>query len=255
MSEDKKVPTEKDLININAGKRNAFLKKLAFDKYPSANGAFQGRAFNTSAQDISKNSDPSYTLPQTTESFDLWVTEINYGYGLTGSNAASRFYNRFYPQYFRKNPIQVKGVCRDEVEYNDLAKFIREQQVNATIDHNNLFLLQIPGGGIRSIGVVSSFQSGISVQNQGIPIAPEFNFEFIVFRDLTDAFDSQYNGNTKFSYFKNSSTIEIDTGRSPAIFSTDAGSIKPFNPKKRPSAPLTDPTDGINGGTDGAKGS
>jgi hypothetical protein len=248
MSENKNTPKLNELINQSAREEKAFLKRLAYGDYSAV--VKDGISFNPT------NNDPKNTLPQNTESFDLWVTEVMYGYGLTGSNAPSRFYNKFYSQYFRKDPIQVKGICKDESEYNELAKFIRETQVNATIDHNNLFLLQIPGAGIRSIGMVSGFQSGISSNNQGIPIAPEFNFEFIVFRDLTDAYDAQYSSNVKFSYFTNTyGVITDDRKKTPALFSTDQGSIKPFNPPKNPTAPKKDPTEGINGGTNGAKGS
>jgi len=254
MSERKEIPKTNELINRSAGERKAFLKRLSYGNYSDVGRGVV--AFNSTASDVAKNNDPKFTMPQNTESFDLWVTEVGYGYGLTGASAASRFYNKFYSQYFRKDPIQVKGVCRDESEYNALAKFIRETQVNATIDHNNLFLLQIPGAGIRCIGLVSAFQAGISVKNQGIPVAPEFNFEFIVFRDLTDAYDAQYSTNAEFSSFTNTPTVTIDEGKKiPAVFSTDAGSIKPFNPKARPTASTTDPTEGLNGGTNGARGS
>ena len=254
MSENKNIPRLKELINQNAREEKAFLKRLSYGNYKDVGPDVI--AFNSTASDIKNHNDPRFTMPQNTESFDLWVTEVTYGYGLTGATASSRFYNKFYSQYFRKDPLQVKGVCKDELEYNELAKFIRETQVNATIDHNNLFLLRVPGAGIRSIGMVSAFQAGISVKNQGVPVAPEFNFEFIVFRDLTDAYDAQYSTNAQFSSFTNVPGVTIDEGKKiPAVFSTDDGSIKPFNPKRRPSASTTDPTEGINDGTNGARGS
>ena len=252
MSEKKITPRQQQLINKNAGERKAFLKKISYgtDSY-SQSGQL---GFNQAASD-NKEEYRKFTLPQDTASFDLWVLEVNYGYGLVGQNAVSRFYNKFYPQYFKRNPFQIKGLCKDEAEYNALAKFIREQQVNATIDHNNLLLLEVPGAGIRSIGMVSAFQAGVSTQNQGIPVAPEFKFEFIVFRDLTDAYDSQYNKNTHFSYFTNAPSIKINEGeKTPAIFTTDEGSIKPFTPSEKPTPPKRSPTEGINGGTNGAKG-
>ena len=252
MSEDKLEPTVDQLINRKA-KGKAFLKRLSYGSgsYPS-----NSVGFNVSAADNRPNY-RQFTSPQDTTQFDLWVTEVSYGYQLVGSDAASRFYNKFYPQYFRKNPIQVQGVCRDEIEYNALAKFIREQQVNATIDHNNLFLLEIPGAGIKAIGVIPNFQAGIDSQNQGIPVAPEFNFEFIVFRDLTDIVDSSFDyGNASFSSFQNNNGREIvDDPKLPAIYSKDKGSIKPFNPPKRPSTSPNNSTEGINNGTNGARGS
>lgn len=252
MSENKPQPTKEQLINEKAiGK--AFLKRISYGtgSYPTGSNGF-----NVSASD-NKADYAKFTSPQDTTQFDLWITEVLYGYQLIGSNAASRFYNKFYPQYFRKNPIQVKGVSRDETEYNALAKFIREQQVNATIDHNNLFLLEIPGAGIRAIGAIPSFQAGIDAQNQGIPVAPEFSFEFVVFRDLTDIVDSNFDyGNASFSSFqKNNGREIVDDPTLPAIYSKDKGSIKPFNPSKRPLASSTNPTEGINNGTNGARGS
>jgi len=256
MSEKKITPKQQQLINKNAGERKAFLKKISYgtDSY-SQSGQL---GFNQAASD-NKEEDRKFTLPQDTASFDLWVLEVNYGYGLVGQNAVSRFYNKFYPQYFKRNPFQIKGLCKDEAEYNALAKFIREQQVNATIDHNNLFLLEIPGAGVRSLGVVMSFQAGVSVQNQGIPVAPEFVFEFVIFRDLTDPHDINFNRNAKFSEFikyPTNKTATIKDGQKiPAIFSTDAGAIKPFNPARQPFTSNNDPISGINDGTKGAKGS
>jgi hypothetical protein len=54
-------------------------------------------------------------------------------------------------------------------------------------------LLEVPASGIRCIGLIPSFKGGIETQNSGIPIAPEYNFEFIVLRDLNDTNDTAFN--------------------------------------------------------------
>lgn len=246
MSENKNTPKSTDLINKKAiGK--AFLKRLAYGKDTYASNSL---GFNYDQ----KKSD--YTAPQDSSQFDLWVTEVNFGYTLVGSNAASRFYNKFYPQYFRKNPVQIKGVCRDEAEYNYLAKFIREQQVNATLDHNNLLLLVVPAAGIKAIGVIPEFQAGISTQNLGIPVAPEFAFEFIVFRDLLDSIDADPSKSLlRISAFESNRNRQIiDDPSLPAIFSKDKGTVKPYNPPNKPNQPPSNNTNTINSAANGAKG-
>lgn len=246
MSENKNIPKTEELINQKAlGK--AFLKRVAYGKDTYASNSL---GFNYDQ----KRS--NYTAPQDSSQFDLWVTEVNFGYSLIGSNAASRFYNKFYPQYFRKNPIQIKGVCRDEAEYNYLAKFIREQQVNATIDHNNLLLLAIPAAGIKAIGIIPEFQAGISTQNLGIPTAPEFTFEFVVFRDLLDSIDADPSKSLlRISAFESNRNRQIvDDSTFPAIFSKDAGKIKPYNPPNRTRQNNVSSELNINSATNGAKG-
>lgn len=273
-----KPPIEnKNLIIKGAGTNQAFLKKVSGRKVAESGEIlikespdFENRPSFNPVQ----GSDLEYTIPQQNEKFELWITEVNYGYGINGQFATSRLYNKFYPQYFTKNPIQVKGICKDEVEYNKLATFIRQQQVNVTIDYNNLFVLEIPAAAIRCFGVVDNFVAGVSSEDVGIPVAPEFNFNFIVFRDLNDPKDSILTeSKASFStlYNRDRNIIINDDAQLPAIFSTKAigGDVKPQVPKtvpkysewlgKRKSTPRLATQwrrlRAINNGTNGAKGS
>ena len=118
--------------------------------------------------------------------FDLWVTEVNYGFSVSGPTAISQYYRRHYTQSINLTPISVKGVCSDENEYDDLASFIREGQVAATAEPKNTFRLFIPGAKVDCIGVVDVFRGGFITNNTGVPVAPKFEFNFIIFKDLKD---------------------------------------------------------------------
>ena len=118
--------------------------------------------------------------------FDLWVTEANYGFNVSGPTAISQYYRRHYTQAINLTPISVKGVCSDENEYDDLASFIREGQVAATAEPKNTFRLFIPGAKIDCLGVVDVFRGGFITNNTGVPVAPKFEFNFIIFKDLKD---------------------------------------------------------------------
>lgn len=118
--------------------------------------------------------------------FDLWVTEVNYGFSVSGPTAISQYYRRHYTQSINLTPISVKGVCSDENEYDDLASFIREGQVAATAEPKNTFRLFIPGAKVDYIGVVDVFRGGFITNNTGVPVAPKFEFNFIIFKDLKD---------------------------------------------------------------------
>lgn len=265
---DKNVPkkenlqaqTTGDLINQNAGEKNATLRTLAFGSSYGIVNAKASNSFNASPQHYLSLS------PQIIANFDIWVTEVNYGYGIDGTIAASHFYNKFYPQYFRKDPIRVNGICRHEAEYNALATFIRKQQVNASVDENNLLELEIPGAGIRVIGVIPNFVGGIVSDNTGIPIAPDFQFEFIVFRDLNDPTDSNAQfgpGEYQISTFLKDPAIQInDSGVSYAIYSpsVNGGPVQPFNLEAKKYKKVqwwarSNPNEDINNGTNGARGS
>lgn len=116
--------------------------------------------------------------------FDLWINEVTYGYGTKGIWATSKYYKRYYPQAFDQTPISVKGICRDELEYEELASFIREQQIAMSWRAENLFKLYIPPAGIDMLGTINTFRGGIQAKNKGIPVAPEFEFDFLVIYDL-----------------------------------------------------------------------
>ena len=118
--------------------------------------------------------------------FDLWVTEVNYGFSVSGPTAVSQYYRRHYTQAINLTPISVQGICYDENEYDDLASFIREGQVAATTEPKNTFRLFIPGAKVDCIGVVDVFRGGFITNNTGVPVAPKFTFNFIIFKDLKD---------------------------------------------------------------------
>lgn len=118
--------------------------------------------------------------------FDLWITEASYGYSTIGPSAVSKYYSRTYTHSFRLTPASIKGICRDENEYDDLGDFIREGQIAVSRDHRNVFRLYIPGAKIDYIGVIESFQGGFNANNRGIPLAPRFEFDFTIFKDLND---------------------------------------------------------------------
>lgn len=257
---DKQRPNTQDLINKNAGTKNATLRTLAIGSSYGIVNSKDLNSFNSSPQNYLSLS------PQQIANFDLWVTEVNYGYGVDGVTAASHFYNKFYAQYFRKDPIRINGICRHEAEYNALATFIRKQQVNASVDENNLLELEIPGAGIRAIGVIPNFVGGIVSDNTGIPVAPDFQFEFIVFRDLNDPADSNASfapGEYQISTFLKDPAIQInDSAVSYAIYSPSVnnGPVKPFNLEAKKYQKVkwwanSNPNEDVNGGTNGARGS
>lgn len=118
--------------------------------------------------------------------FDLWITEAAYGFAVGGPKAVSKYYSRYYTQAFGLTPISVKGVCANENEYDDLADFIREGQVALSQEPKNVFRLYIPAAKIDCLGAIDTFRGGFVTNNTGIPVAPEFEFGFIVFLDLND---------------------------------------------------------------------
>lgn len=149
--------------------------------------------------------------------FDLWITEAKYGYSVVGPTAVSKYYTRTYTHSFKLTPANVQGVCRDENEYDDLADFIREGQIAASQNAENVFRLYIPAAKIDYIGVIESFQGGFNAQNRGVPIAPKFNFDFTIFKDLND--NVQKFGTTARTIIYN--------------FDTDAYWVQKFNDYKK----------------------
>ena len=118
--------------------------------------------------------------------FDLWITEATYGYSVAGPTAVSKYYTRTYTHSFKLTPANIKGRCRDENEYDDLADFIREGQIKVSQNPENLFRLYIPGAKIDYLGVIEVFRGGFDANNKGVPVAPEFEFDFTIFKDLND---------------------------------------------------------------------
>lgn len=187
-------PAPKDTELIIKGPNNYLVGKKSFL-----------RKLNYSSKDIYGHNrvngptDLGYINAQRGEKFDLWVTEANTGYGMKGVNATSRYFKKFYPQSYEQKNIVVNGVCVDEAEYNHLASFIREQQVDVTTDHNNLLYLEIPPAGVKAVGVISSFVGGVTTENTGVMVAPTFTFEFFIIKNLNDQFDNNLLNNYGFS--------------------------------------------------------
>lgn len=262
---EKPTYTTNDMILKRHGAKKSFLKSLNGQKTQklnvSASPEYDGRkGFNS-------NTDSYYykreSYPMINKQFDIWVTAVNYGYGVIGQEATSQFYNKFYPQRFSRTPISVEGICRHEMEYNELSRFVRENQVNATIDHNNLMLLDIPFAGIRCIGLIPEIDAGVAVENNGIPLAPTFVFNFLVLRDLKDENDNKFSQGAvaKFSHFEKSNKIIDDVDDSvPLIFSSPAlklnGNVNSAGRRQTNPRPRTNRANSnISSGTNGARGS
>jgi hypothetical protein len=179
----KRVPTSSDTIQKVT--QSAFLAKVTVP--------FNNKDINsTYQQHINKgywnNRDINPNGPNTAISsrFDLWVTEVNYGFNVSGPAAVSKYYRRHYTKTINLTPISVQGVCYDENEYDDLASFIREGQVAATTEPKNTFRLFVPAAKVDCLGVIGGFKGGFTSNNRGVPIAPQFTFDFVIFKDLKD---------------------------------------------------------------------
>jgi hypothetical protein len=184
---NKPTPVDNQLINKSVSGKKAYLRKLN-----SSNKDVYG-------QNGVNNNGQSYKSPQPEHKFDLWVTEVNYGYSMKGVDATSRYYKKYYPQAYGQLPISVRGTTINEKEYNYLASFIREQQTDVTTDHNNLLLLEIPAAGVNAVGLIESFIGGVQSNGQGIPVAPEFEFSFTVIESLNDYKDTHDDDGKSFS--------------------------------------------------------
>ena len=133
--------------------------------------------------------------------FDLWVEEVNYGFSVSGPKAASKYYTRHYSQSLNLTPLAVSGICYDENEYDDLADFIREGQVALADEAKNVFRIFVPAAKIDCLGAITEFSGGFQSNNTGIPVAPKFRFNFIIFKDLRDS--SQSIGSTAKTLIEN----------------------------------------------------
>lgn len=174
----KTPPKNSDLIQ-KGNTIHAFLAKvqIPLDKVEqtvAGKGFYNEEKLNKSTN-VAKNS-----------RFDLWITEANYGYSAIGPTAVSKYYTRTYTHSFKLTPASIQGICRDENEYDDLADFIREGQIAISQNPENVFRLYVPGAKIDYIGVVESFQGGFIGNNRGVPVAPQFKFDFTIFKDLND---------------------------------------------------------------------
>jgi hypothetical protein len=249
---NKPSPTADQLANKSVSGKKAYLRKLNW-KNEDVYGQYKVN-----------NNDRSYVSPQPEHKFDLWVTEVNYGYSMKGVDATSRYYKKYYPQAYGQLPISVRGTTINEKEYNYLASFIREQQTDVTTDHNNLLLLEIPAAGVSAVGLIESFIGGVQSNGQGIPVAPEFEFSFTVIENLNDYKDTHDDGRS-FSEIMlitgNKDTVTLLTDESFQLElmykgSQDPGDIKPAvnSPKKTPTRSKTGKNNSVNKGTNNTRG-
>lgn len=182
----KKAPTNDDLIQ-KGNTTHAFLAKTV-TPFNNTRGItnqeftdLAAKGFYEAENIISGDGNPSIY-----SRFDLWVTEVNYGFAAANQMAVSKYYTRAYSRSLKLTPISVQGICYNENEYDDLADFIREGQVAISQEPKNTFRLYIPAAKIDCIGVIESFQAGFNPNNQGVPTAPRFQFDFVIFKDLND---------------------------------------------------------------------
>jgi hypothetical protein len=185
----KPLPQSKDIIIKSLDRSVASLSKINWSSAINKGNAGGGGVNKTGPVTVTND----YVVEQQEETFNLWITQTMSGFGIKGPSFSSHYYKKFYPQSFEQMPIAVSGVCVDEVEYNYLAAFVREQQVAMTVDYNNLFRLEIPAANVDALGFISKFTGGVSVENTGVPLAPVYTFDFQVFKNLNDSNDT---GNT-----------------------------------------------------------
>lgn len=182
----KNAPTNDDLIQ-KGNTTHAFIAKTVTPFNNSrgiSNQEFNelaGKGFYDASDIISGTGNPSMY-----SRFDLWITEVSYGFAAANQTAVSKYYTRSYSRSLKLTPISVQGICYNENEYDDLADFIREGQVAISQEPKNTFRLYIPAAKIDCIGVIETFQGGFNPNNQGVPTAPRFQFDFIIFKDLND---------------------------------------------------------------------
>lgn len=183
----KKTPPKNEDLIQKGNTIHAFLAKVNIPLSEIENNKENSYTISQSNQGYFNNEPLNIKKNKSTVSrFDLWITEANYGYSIIGPTAVSKYYTRSYSHSFRLTPANVKGVCRDENEYDDLGDFIREGQIAISQNPENLFRLYIPGAKIDYLGVIETFKGGFDAKNKGVPLAPKFEFDFTIFKDLND---------------------------------------------------------------------
>lgn len=131
---------------------------------------------------------PSNTSP--TSSIELYVLEVDYGYEVDGSEAFSKYYQRFYPISSVIRTATIKCVARNEYEYEDFAWWVRKAQTDMSKGLVGTMGIYVPAAGINASGFIPTFPfklgaaAGESVNP--VPIAIEFQFEFLITQDNTD---------------------------------------------------------------------
>lgn len=137
----------------------------------------------------------SYRLPNgTVRQRKIWVMKIEQGHQLSGIAAQSAVTKHFYPRSYAPGQLTVSGRCRTEIEYQRLARFIRNHHrsiINSQYTnfartslnapgYNLLLKLSIPDEGILIRGWVPNF----SITKKGyFNPAPEYQMPFHVVFD------------------------------------------------------------------------
>lgn len=187
----KNTPVNSDLIyNLpeEGASRQSFLAKvdIPFNETRSfKHGNVVADASYGRTNDANLNS-PNNTTASYMSRFDLWITEVTYGFMTGGPVATSKYYKRHYTQAFALTPITVTGICYNENEYDDLSAFIREGQVSLSQDPNNVFRLYVPAAKVDVVGAIELMKGGFISDNKGMTVAPKFQFDFLIFIDLND---------------------------------------------------------------------
>jgi len=117
-------------------------------------------------------SDPSPKInTQDTNKFYIFINKISQVNTLQGVRAQSVKTRHFYPRSYMPGNYQIEGIAKSQVDYQNLANFIREHHkknmiggLDLTIDKNNvlrgynyLMRLQIPNEKIDAIGWIPKF--------------------------------------------------------------------------------------------------
>lgn len=131
-----------------------------------------------------------YTTPKgKTLQYNMWVMEYSQPHQVSGNSSQARMYKHFYPKSYSPGDIAVTGRVRTQLDYNNLARYIRghHEAMMAVPGGSNLssgsilplIKLFITAEGINVDGFVKSFQAGAKRFN----VAPEFQFSFTVIKD------------------------------------------------------------------------
>ena len=144
----------------------------------------------TQFQNASRTQNPGSFSGQASLFTNLYIISASYGYEIQGSEAFSKFYQRYYPisSVIRKATIQ--GIARNEYEYEDLAYWIRTAQYELAKGSLDFMGLYIPATGINAYGFIPKFVVSLG-DTEGrnpnpVPVAIPYEFDFIITEDATD---------------------------------------------------------------------
>lgn len=132
----------------------------------------------------------------TQRQINLWITDLQADFSVSGDQAQSRMLREFFPRSFNDVTLTIIGNCANSQEFNRLALFVREAQwralhalntgaanVNPMVTfvlHSNFpYSTNRTKGQHRPwnvSGYVQSMEAGAIAQN----VAPEFAIQFIV---------------------------------------------------------------------------